>query len=85
MNVPNQSQNKDYSSQIKLCPLSEFESKLPQPNQQHKTKQNKATFRQPLKLIFGMQPYHNPTRRNMEKDLNMEDDLIFFLNATKNN
>ena len=29
-------------------------------------------------LIFGMQPYFNPTRRNMEDDLNIlenEDDL----------
>ena len=32
-------------------------------------------------LIFGMQPYLNPTRSNMEDNLNtliMEDDLIFF-------
>jgi hypothetical protein len=28
-----------------------------------------ATSRQPRKLIFGMQPYSNPTRRNMEDDL----------------
>jgi hypothetical protein len=25
-----------------------------------------ATSRQPMKLIFGMQPYSKPTRRNME-------------------
>ena len=34
-----------------------------------------------MKLIFGMHPYFNPTRRNMEDDLNffeMEDDLNFF-------
>jgi ribosomal protein L13 len=31
----------------------------------------KATSRQPRKLIFGMQPYSNPTRRNMENDLNI--------------
>ena len=27
--------------------------------------------RQPKKLIFGMQPYMNPTRRNMEDDLDI--------------
>jgi hypothetical protein len=29
-----------------------------------------ATSRQPRKLIFGMQPYSNPTRRNRDDDLN---------------
>jgi hypothetical protein len=29
-----------------------------------------GTSRQPRKLIFGMHPYFNSTRRNMEDDLN---------------
>ena len=49
-----------------------------------------GTSRQTRKLIFGIQPYFNPTRRNygrqphlfqMEDDLNvfqMEDNLMFF-------
>ena len=32
---------------------------------------NSGSSRQPRKLIFGMQPYSNPTRRNMEDDLNI--------------
>ena len=31
----------------------------------------RATSRQPTKLSFSMQPYINPTRRNMEDDLNI--------------
>jgi hypothetical protein len=45
-----------------------------------------GSSRQPRKLIFGMQPYSNPIRRNMEDDLNilkMEDDLTFFLNGRR--
>ena len=50
---------------------------------------------QPRNLIFGMQPYSNPTRRNMEDDLNIfengrrppflkkEDDLNFFENGRR--
>ena len=37
------------------------------------------------KVIFGMKPYFNPTRRKMEDDLNilkMEDDLKFFKRKT---
>jgi hypothetical protein len=46
-------------------------------------------------MIFGMQPYSNPTGRNMEDDLNIfengrrpqfflkEDDLIFFENGRR--
>jgi hypothetical protein len=41
-----------------------------------------ATSSQPWKLIFGMLPYSNPTRRNMEDNLKcflqIEDDLNFF-------
>ena len=36
---------------------------------------------QPKKLIFGMQPYFDPTRIDMEDNLNIlkiEDNLIFF-------
>ena len=32
---------------------------------------NSGSSRQPRKLFFGMQPYSNPTRRNMEDDLNI--------------
>ena len=42
---------------------------------------NYGHSRQLTQLIFGMQPYINPTRMNMEDDLDifkMEDDLIFF-------
>jgi hypothetical protein len=52
-----------------------------------------ATSRQPRKLTFGMHPYSNPSRRNLEEDLNIfengrrpkffspkEDDLNFFEN-----
>jgi ribosomal protein L13 len=54
-----------------------------------------ATSRQPRKLIFGMQPYSNPTRRNMGDDLNIfgngrrpqvflkEDNLNFFENGRR--
>ena len=28
-------------------------------------------FKQPTRLIFGMQPYSNPTRRNMGDNLNI--------------
>jgi hypothetical protein len=28
-------------------------------------------FKQPTKLIFGMQPYSNPTKRNMGDNLNI--------------
>ena len=41
-----------------------------------------GTSRQPRKLIFGMHPYVDQTRWNMEDDLNifqMEDDLNFVL------
>ena len=40
-------------------------------------------FKQPRTHMFGMQPYINQTRRNMENDLNifkMEADLNFSLN-----
>jgi hypothetical protein len=30
-----------------------------------------GSFRQPRKLIFGMQPYFDSTRRNMEENLNI--------------
>ena len=30
---------------------------------------SRVTFRQPSKLIFGMQPNHNLTRRNMKKKI----------------
>jgi hypothetical protein len=48
-------------------------------------------------MIFGMQPYSNSTRRNMEDDLNnyengrqtqfllKEDDLFFFENGSRPN
>jgi hypothetical protein len=32
---------------------------------------NSGSSRQPRILIFGMQPYSNPTRRDMEDDLNI--------------
>ena len=32
---------------------------------------NLGSSRQPRKLIFGMQPYSNPTRRNIDDDLNI--------------
>ena len=38
-------------------------------------------YRQPRELIYGMQPYFNPNRWDMEDNLNhlkVEDDLIFF-------
>ena len=50
---------------------------LQQPNQQHKTKQlgwcGIIIGKNPPhhKLIFGIQPFSNPTRRNMEDDLNI--------------
>ena len=52
----------------------------PPPPHHHDVITFEATSRQLRKLIFGMQPYSNPTRRNMEDDLNileMEDDLNF--------
>jgi hypothetical protein len=54
-----------------------------------------GSSRQPSKLIFGMQPYSNPTRTNMEDDLNTlengrqpqisskEKDLIFLENGKR--
>jgi hypothetical protein len=54
---------------------------------------NSGSSRQPRKLIFGMQPYSNPTRRIMEDSLNIfengrrpqfflkEDDLNFVENG----
>jgi hypothetical protein len=32
---------------------------------------NSGSYRQPRKLTFGMQLYSNPTRRNIEEDLNI--------------
>jgi hypothetical protein len=77
---------------------------LPQLNQQNKTKQlgwcgiiigkiNHTTTTPPL--IFGMHPYLNPTRSNMEDTLNIlkwkttsillkkEDDLNFYENGRR--
>jgi hypothetical protein len=42
----------------------------------------KGTSRKPIKLFFGMQPYFDQTRLNMEKKLpffQMEDNLNFAL------
>ena len=42
---------------------------------------NSGSYRQPRKLIMGMQHYLTPSRQNMKEDLNfikMEDDLNFF-------
>jgi hypothetical protein len=60
-------QNK--TKQLGWCGIIIGKKTTPPPHH-HTTTPGPITFRQPRKLIFDMQPYSNPTRRNMEDDLN---------------